>query len=115
MKHAVLDKPYVRFGQMCKDIDEWLVHAGTGHRKVSLQGGIGREPAHCAGDRAHAVPRCRVIRRRFPTDPPVRPAAGKWRLLWTRFRNYWRSFMANWVFLLTNFFPGMDVIMFSCL
>ena len=24
MKHAVLDKPYVRFGQMCKDIDEWL-------------------------------------------------------------------------------------------
>ena len=24
MKHAVLDKPYVRFGQMCKDIGEWL-------------------------------------------------------------------------------------------
>ena len=24
MKHAVLDKPYVRLGQMCKDIDEWL-------------------------------------------------------------------------------------------
>ena len=49
-----------------------VVHAGTGHRKVSLQGGIGREPAHRAGDHAHAVPRCRVIRRRFPTDPPAR-------------------------------------------
>ena len=24
MKHAVLDKPYVRFGQTCKDIDGWL-------------------------------------------------------------------------------------------